>query len=94
MVSILSIKHDWQKSSQYLTPRQIHYIKTYQPKLGKDEYRDFLIAADLFLDLEHFKKQVKETGFTITKIIFHPREEEKRSSFAENDFILLAKKDH
>ena len=60
-------------------------------KLRKKKFARFLEEADLFINLNHLKHQVKHCGFNILDCHLHPREH-NLSKTVKNDFILLLEK--
>ena len=79
--------------SKYVSSDTLEYVQTYLPKLGKQEFRDFLEAADLFINLEYLMTQVQDCGFRIVDCYFHPVDVKPgRTRTFKDDFIMLLEK--
>jgi len=82
---VKSLIESFKKRRVPLTTQELNYIERNLPKLDRQRFLEFLEAADLFINLQHLEKKVKECGFVIVKRYFHVMNEKR-------DFILMLKK--
>lgn len=88
---VKSLLDDLTRRGLGLSEQEKDFIAANLPKLVKEEFLEFLEAADLFINLDHLEKQAKECGFEIIEKHIH-RGVPSRSRRAPPDFIILLRK--